>query len=93
MATHSPILVWEIPRTAEPGGLQSMGSQESDTTERLNHHHPALGLNQAAQPISHSVGLPYVSVVRDPHRWASPIPFKMPTTFCIFSIPDLYTPK
>ena len=23
---------WEIPRTEEPGGLQSMGSQESDTT-------------------------------------------------------------
>ena len=24
--------------TEEPGGLQSMVSQESDTTERLNHH-------------------------------------------------------
>ena len=27
MATHSGILVWEIPRTEEPGGLQSMGPQ------------------------------------------------------------------
>ena len=27
MATHSSILVWIIPRTEEPGGLQSMGSQ------------------------------------------------------------------
>ena len=27
MATHSSILAWEIPRTEEPGGLQSMGSQ------------------------------------------------------------------
>ena len=27
MATHSSILVWEIPWTKEPGGLQSMGSQ------------------------------------------------------------------
>ena len=27
MATHSSILAWEIPWTAEPGGLQSMGSQ------------------------------------------------------------------
>ena len=27
MATHSGILVWEIPWTEEPGGLQSMGSQ------------------------------------------------------------------
>ena len=27
MATHSNILAWRIPRTEEPGGLQSMGSQ------------------------------------------------------------------
>ena len=26
MATHSSILAWRIPRTEEPGGLQSMGS-------------------------------------------------------------------
>ena len=29
MATHSSILAWEIPRTEEPGGLQSMRSQKS----------------------------------------------------------------
>ena len=27
MATHSSILAWEVPRTEELGGLQSMGSQ------------------------------------------------------------------
>ena len=27
MATHSSILAWGIPRTEEPGGLQSMGLQ------------------------------------------------------------------
>ena len=27
MTTHSNILVWRIPRTEEPGGLQSMRSQ------------------------------------------------------------------
>ena len=27
MATHSTIVTWRIPRTEEPGGLQSMGSQ------------------------------------------------------------------
>ena len=32
MATHSSILAWKIPWTEEPGGLQSMESQESDTT-------------------------------------------------------------
>ena len=31
-ATHSSILVWRIPWTEEPGGLQSMGSQ------RVRHH-------------------------------------------------------
>ena len=35
MATHSRILAWRIPWTEKPGGLQSMGRKESDTTERL----------------------------------------------------------
>ena len=26
-ATHSGILIWRIPRTEEPGGLQPIGSQ------------------------------------------------------------------
>ena len=33
MATHSRILAWRISWTEEPGGLQSMGFKESDTTE------------------------------------------------------------
>ena len=32
MAIHFSILACKIPWTKEPGGLQSMGSQESDTT-------------------------------------------------------------
>ena len=32
MATHFSILAWRIPSTEEPDRLQSMGSQESDTT-------------------------------------------------------------
>ena len=32
MATHSSILAWEIPCTEEAGRLQSVGSQELDTT-------------------------------------------------------------
>ena len=36
MATHSSILAWKIPWTEKPGGLQSMGSQELDTTERTS---------------------------------------------------------
>ena len=34
MATHSSTLDWKIP-WEEPGRLQSMGLQKSDTTERL----------------------------------------------------------
>ena len=32
MATHSSVLAWRIPGTAEPGGLSSMGSH------RVRHH-------------------------------------------------------
>ena len=32
MATYTSILAWRTPSTEEPGGLQSVGSQESDTT-------------------------------------------------------------
>ena len=31
MATHSRILIWEIPWTEEPGRLQLLGSQKSQT--------------------------------------------------------------
>ena len=33
MATHSSTPAWRIPWTEEPGGLQTMGSQESGMTE------------------------------------------------------------
>ena len=38
MAPHSSTFAWRIPWTEEPGGLQFMGSLESDTTERLHFH-------------------------------------------------------
>ena len=39
MATRSSVLVWRMPWTEEPGGLQFMGSQESDTTGAAEHSH------------------------------------------------------
>ena len=48
MATHSSILAWNIPWTEEPGGLQTMGSQESDMIQQLNHRHPCKGASQMA---------------------------------------------
>ena len=37
MATHSSVLVWEIPGTEEPGGRQSMGSQRSRHDSTTKH--------------------------------------------------------
>ena len=39
MALHSSILAWRISWTEEPGGLQSVGHKELDTTEQLTHTH------------------------------------------------------
>ena len=36
MATRFRTLAWRIPWTEEPGGLQSVGSQELDTPEQLS---------------------------------------------------------
>ena len=38
MAPHSSTFAWKIPWTEKPGRLQSMGSLQSDTTERLHFH-------------------------------------------------------
>ena len=38
MAPHSSTLAWKIPWMEEPGRLQSMGSLESDMTERFHFH-------------------------------------------------------
>ena len=38
MATHSSILAWEIPRTEEPGGLQSIELLRIKHDEGLSMH-------------------------------------------------------
>ena len=38
MATHSSILIWRIPRSEEPGGLQSIRSQSQTRLKRLSTH-------------------------------------------------------
>ena len=54
MATHSTILAWRSPRTEEPGGLQSTGSQ------RVRHDRAA----KRAQPTSIRVTHPDVGLRR-----------------------------
>ena len=46
MATHSSILAWRIPQREEPGRPLSMGSQESDTTQQLNHQTTTIRITQ-----------------------------------------------
>ena len=58
MATHSSILAWETPWTEEPDWLQSMGSQESDTTKQLtlSFSNKLLFLNDKIWDICHTAG-------------------------------------
>ena len=44
-ATHSSILVWKIPWTGKPDGLQSMGLQKSWTPFRIKQQHKQLEKN------------------------------------------------
>ena len=58
-ATQSSVLAWESPRTEEPGGLQSMGSQRAAVTEHAHScllvfpphclHQPSCGKTQTFQ--------------------------------------------
>ena len=42
--SHSSILGWEIPWTEQPGGLQSLGLQESDMIEQLTGNQNFMGI-------------------------------------------------
>ena len=42
METHSSILVWRIPWTADPGGYSPWGLKESDMTDRPTLSHTVL---------------------------------------------------
>ena len=53
MATHSSTFAWEIPRTEEPDGLQSMGSQKSGhdlATKQQQHTHVHVCVPVCVQP-------------------------------------------
>ena len=49
MAPHSSALAWRIPRTEEPGRLQSMGSQESGHDLETKPPPPLQLLNRARE--------------------------------------------
>ena len=54
MAAHSSILAWEIPWTGEPGGLQSVGLQKSQTPLSNFQFHFLLPVVMCRLDIAHS---------------------------------------
>ena len=50
MATHSSVLAWRIPVTAEPGGLPSMGSQSQTRPKRLSSSSSSTGRSKHPLP-------------------------------------------
>ena len=78
MATHSSILAWRIPWTEKPGRPQSLGSQELDTTQRLNHHHHTYPWKKTFS----SIELQFLT----PHPQSSvQLPYLSATALCLLS--------
>ena len=80
LATHSSTVAWEIPWTEEPGGLQSMGSLESDMTYQLNNN------KSTKYPNHYAVHLKltrYMSITsqktKESNQISDPLPFPDPT--------------
>ena len=59
MTTHSSIRAWKIPRTEDPGELQSMGLQESRTQLATEQQHQTLILiKNVPTPSKSNISLP-----------------------------------
>ena len=58
MATQSSILGWKIPQTEGPGGLQSMRSQQSDTTKPPPPPQPTATDRSMESRVSHVHSIP-----------------------------------
>ena len=78
MATHFSILAWRIPHTEEPGGLQSMGHNKSDTTEQLTLSPYGLSVNWTRSPVQSLGGDGTETLVSQPRCpiscWTGPFP-------------------
>ena len=66
MAPHSSTLAWRILWTEEPGRLQSMRSDQSDTTERLHVH---FSLSCTGEQIGNPLQYPCLEKPRDGGAW------------------------
>ena len=66
MAPHSSTFAWKIPWTEKPGRLQSMGSLESATTERLHFH---FSLSRIGEGNGNPLQCSYLENPRDGEAW------------------------
>ena len=66
MAPYSSAFAWKIPWMEEPGRLQSMGSLESDTTERLHSH---FSLSCIGEGNGNQLQCSYLENPRDGEAW------------------------
>ena len=78
MATHSSMLAWEIPGTEEPGRLQSIVAQETETTLQLNHYHLPIRIGQMVR-----VGIYMSSFLR--YLPQAPLPSVSILTDCFYT--------
>ena len=69
MAPHSSNFAQKIPWTEEPGRLQSMGSLESDTTERLHFHFHAMEKEMATHSSVLAWRIPETGSLAGCHLW------------------------
>ena len=66
MATHSSVLAWRIPGTEEPGGLPSLGSHRSDTTEATEAKRLFLSVEDIMGDKLKALELQNVSIIHTP---------------------------
>ena len=66
MAPHSRTFAWKIPWTEKPGRLQSMGSLESDMTERFHFH---FSLSCIGEGNGNPLQCSYLENPRDGEAW------------------------
>ena len=66
MAPHSSTFAWKIPWMEKPGRLQSMGSLELATTERLHFH---FSLSRIGEGNGNPLQCSYLENPRDGEAW------------------------
>ena len=70
MAPNSSTFAWKIPWTEKPGRLQSMGSLELDTTERLHFH---FSLSYIGEGNGNPLQCSCLENPRDGEAWWAPV--------------------